>query len=189
MNRMIPAAAALTLLSCIAPFVPATDPAASAPDAAADTRTIGSTPASSTVLRPTLTLAGASRVLDAAVAFARQREAGGAIAVVDDGGHLVALQRLDGTFAAGAEVSTGKARTAALFRKPTKAFEDAIHGGRIALTAVPSMTPLQGGIPLVVDGHVIGAIGVSGAHSQVEDDEIALAGAAALTAPAGSDRR
>lgn len=127
-----------------------------------------------------LTLEGAHLAIDAAIAKAKDRQAGGAIAVVDAGGHLIAFQRLDGTFAAGAEVSIGKARTAAIFKKPTKAFEDAINNGRIALTGVNTMTPLQGGIPIMHDGQVVGGIGVSGAHSQVEDEEIALAGAAAV---------
>jgi uncharacterized protein GlcG (DUF336 family) len=132
-------------------------------------------------VKHTLTLDGANRVLAAAVAKAIERKARGAIAVVDDGGNLIALQRLDGTFAAGAGVSTGKARTAALFRKPTKAFEDSINGGRTALAAVAEMTPLQGGVLIMHEGHIVGAIGVSGAHSQVEDEEIAMAGAAAIS--------
>lgn len=131
-------------------------------------------------VKHTLSLEGANRVLDAAIAEARRLNAGGAIAVVDDGGHLVSLQRLDGTFAAGAEVSIGKARTAAQFKKPTRVFEEAIKGGRNALVAVDVMTPLQGGIPIEHEGHIVGAIGVSGAHSQQEDEQIALAGAAAL---------
>ncbi len=131
----------------------------------------------------TLTLEGANRVLAAAIAKAHERHAGGAIAVVGEGGHLIAFQRLDGTFAAGAPVSIGKARTAAIFKKPTGAFEDAIKGGRTALVGVDEMTPLQGGVPIEHQGHVIGAIGVSGAHSQVEDEEIALAGAAAIASP------
>lgn len=133
------------------------------------------------MLKHTMTLEGANRILAAAIAEARVRNAGGAIAVVDDGGNLVALQRLDGTFAAGAEVSIGKARTAARFKKPTAAFEQAINDGRLALTAVREMTPLQGGVPIMHDGQVVGAIGVSGAHSQVEDEQIAQAGAAAIT--------
>jgi glc operon protein GlcG len=79
-------------------------------------------------------------------------------------------------------VSIGKARTAALFKKPTRAFEDSINGGRVALAAVHEMTPLQGGVPIVHDGQVVGAIGVSGAHSQAEDEEVALAGASAVGA-------
>lgn len=127
-----------------------------------------------------LTLEGANRVIAAAIARAKERGAGGAIAVVDDGGNLIALQRLDGTFAAGAIVSIGKARTAALFKKPTKVFEDSINGGRFALGSVHEMTPLQGGVPIIHEGYVIGGVGVSGAHSQAEDEEVALAGAGAL---------
>ncbi len=136
--------------------------------------------------RPVLTLDGANAVLAAAVTEARKRDADGAIAVVDDGGHLIAFQRLDGTFAAGAPVSIGKARSAAIFRKPTKAFEDSIAKGRNALIGVDELTPLQGGVPIVFDGHVVGGIGVSGAHSQVEDEEIAIAGAAALATTTAS---
>lgn len=135
---------------------------------------------SAVMVKHTLSLEGANLALAAAIAKARERGAGGAIAVVDDGGNLIALQRLDGTFAAGASVSIGKARTAALFKKPTKAFEDSINGGRTALAAVNEMTPLQGGVPIMHDGFVVGGIGVSGAHSQVEDEEIALAGATAV---------
>lgn len=128
----------------------------------------------------TLTLDGANRVLAAAIAKAAQRGAGGVIAVVDHGGSLVAFQRIDGTFAAGAAVSLGKARTSALFQRPTRTFEDSINGGRIALASIHEMTPLQGGVPILIDGQFVGAIGVSGAHSQQEDEEIALAGAAAI---------
>lgn len=128
-----------------------------------------------------LTLAGAEKAIASAHALARDRNAGGAIAVVDAGGHLVALHRIDGTFPAAAEVATDKARTAATFRKPTSAFEDAIKGGRLALVGVREMTPLQGGIPIIHDGFVVGAVGVSGAHSAAEDEEIAKAGAAAVS--------
>lgn len=136
-----------------------------------------------------LTLEGARRVSDAASAAARARGAGGAIAIVDAGGNAVLVERLDGTFPAAASVSLGKARTAALFRKPTKAFEDAINGGRTALAAVAEMTPLQGGIPIMHEGYVVGAIGVSGAHSQDEDEQIALAGAAVISGtPSSPDK-
>jgi uncharacterized protein GlcG (DUF336 family) len=130
-----------------------------------------------------ITLDGAHRAIAAAVATARAKQApGGVIAVVDDGGNLVALERIDGTFAAGATISIGKARTAALFKRPTKAFEDTINGGRTAMAALPDsfFTPLQGGVPIVVDGQTIGAIGVSGAASKEQDEELALAGAAAV---------
>jgi uncharacterized protein GlcG (DUF336 family)/mannose-6-phosphate isomerase-like protein (cupin superfamily) len=130
-----------------------------------------------------LTLEAARQVITAAVAEARRNNAGGAIAVVDAGGYLVALERLDGTFTASAEISTGKARTAALFNKPTSFFEDVINKGRTAMAALPSLpdfTPLQGGVPIVVDGQVIGAVGVSGAASAKQDEEIATIAAAAV---------
>jgi len=129
-----------------------------------------------------LTLEGARVALDAAVALARERGVGGAVAVVDTGGHLVAFERLDGTFAAGAQVSLGKARTSALFKKPTRVFEQIVNEGRTTMLAIEGFTPLQGGVPLVVGEDVVGAIGVSGASSAQEDEELALAGAAALAA-------
>jgi glc operon protein GlcG len=101
------------------------------------------------------------------------------VAVVDDGGHVVYLSRLNDTQVASVEVGIGKARTAAIFRRPSKVFEDQIREGRVAALALPGATPLQGGIPLVLDGAVIGAIGVSGNTPQ-EDEDIAKAGAAAL---------
>ena len=125
-------------------------------------------------------LATAKKAVAAAASEAVNRQAGGAIAVVDAGGQLVYFERLDNTFPAGPMVSYGKARTAALFQKPTKVFEEAVKGGRVGFLAAPDMTPLQGGIPIVVDGRVIGAIGVSGAHSAQEDEELAIAGAAAV---------
>jgi len=132
--------------------------------------------------RTELTLDGARRVIAAAVAEARRDNVGGAIAVVDAGGALVALDRLDGTFAASASISIGKARTAAAFKRPTRAFEEIIRGGRTPMLALADFTPLQGGIPIVVDGQVVGAIGVSGAASAQRDEEIAAAGANAAKA-------
>src|SRR5262249_23233897 len=114
--------------------------------------------------RKALTLDGARKAIAGAVAYAHKNNAGGVIAVVDEGGNLMALERIDGTFAAGANISIGKARTAALFKKPTRFFEEVIGKGRYAMTAV-DFTPLQGGIPIVVDGQVVGGIGVSGASS------------------------
>jgi uncharacterized protein GlcG (DUF336 family) len=138
-----------------------------------------------TVEKKTLTLDGAKKVIAAAVEYAKKNNApGGAIAVVDDGGNLLALERLDGTFAAGANISIGKARTAALFKRPTKAFEDIIKNGRTTLLALPDsyFTPLQGGIPIVIDGQIVGAIGVSGAASAQQDEDMAIAGANVLSA-------
>jgi len=127
-----------------------------------------------------LTLEGAKKVIAAAEAYAKQNNApGGVIAVVDDGGNLIALERLDGTFAAGANISIGKARTAVMFKKPTKVFEDLINKGRTTMVAVKDFTPLQGGIPIVVGGQIVGGVGVSGAASAQQDEELAIAGAEA----------
>src|SRR3989475_12748588 len=128
-----------------------------------------------------LTLEGARRVIAAAEAEAKKVNApGGVIAVVDDGGNLMALERLDATFSAGANISIGKARTAVMFQKPTKVFEDIIKNGRTSMVALENFTPLQGGVPIELDGKVVGAIGVSGAASQQRDEDVAKAGAAAL---------
>lgn len=133
--------------------------------------------------KKTLTIEGARSIIKSATAEAVKVKAPGAvIAVVDDGGNLMALERLDGTFAAGATISIGKARTAALFRKPTRVFEEIIKNGRTAMVALPDtfFTPLQGGVPIIVDGQIIGAVGVSGAASAQQDEELAIAGASAI---------
>ena len=136
---------------------------------------------SETAQKKALTLEGAKKVIGAAVAEAKKLNApGGAIAVVDEGGNLMAVERLDGTFAAGANISIGKARTAALFKRPTKVFEDIINKGRTAMTTLNDFTPLQGGVPIMADGQIVGAIGVSGAATAQQDEDLAIAGAAAL---------
>ncbi|MDX2147354.1 MAG: heme-binding protein [Planctomycetota bacterium] len=135
----------------------------------------------SNISNGSLTLAGAELVIQAASRFAAGKAGTGSIAVVDSGGHLLMLHRLDGTFPASARISEGKARTAAIFRKPTRDFEQAINGGRTAMAAMDGWTPLQGGVPVIVDGICVGAVGVSGAASAAQDDEIASAGAAAIT--------
>ncbi len=133
---------------------------------------------------PTLTLDGAKAVASAALDHARGKAApGAAIAIVDASGTLVYLERLDGTFLNASEISVGKARTAVLFGKPTRVFEDLVNKGRYAMLDVPAVapfTPLQGGVPISVGGRVVGAIGVSGAASAAQDDEIAGAGVAAF---------
>src|SRR5437868_7723506 len=130
-----------------------------------------------------LTLDGAKRVIAAAEAQAKQLNAPGAvIAVADDGGNLMALERLDGTFSAGANVSIGKARTAVRFKKPTRFFEELINSsgkGRTVMAALDDFTPLIGGIPIMLDDQIIGGVGVSGAASAQQDEELAIAGAAA----------
>ncbi len=125
-----------------------------------------------------LTLSAAKKIAAAAEAEANRRGSTVVIVVVDDGGHILVLHRLDDTQVASVEVGIGKARTAAIFRRPSKDFEDQIREGRVAALALPGATPLQGGIPIAIDGRVIGAIGVSGNTPQ-EDEDIAKAGAAA----------
>jgi len=143
----------------------------------------GSAGAAAAASKPTLSLEDAKRVAAGAVAEAKRAGApSGAIAVVDDGGHLLYLERLDGTFPAASAVATEKARTAALFRKQTADFESAVNGGRTAFLGNREATPLQGGVPVLIDGQVAGAIGVSGAASAQQDSELAQAGAAALAA-------
>ena len=144
---------------------------------------LGSIANGQTIEKKSLSIEGAKRVIAASVAYAKKNSApGGVIAVVDEGGNLMALERLDGTFAAGANISIGKARTSVLFKRPTKAFEDIIKNGRTAMVALPDsfFTPLQGGIPIVVDGQIVGGVGVSGAASAQQDEELAIAGANAV---------
>lgn len=124
----------------------------------------------------TVSLEAAKKIAAEAARYAKMNNApGGAIAIVDNGGSLVYLERLDGTFAAAAEVAMRKANTAALFKAPSSKLENSINGGRQALITV-GHTFLQGGIPIIIDGQVIGAIGVSGAASAQQDEEIAIAG-------------
>lgn len=130
-----------------------------------------------------ISLEAAKTVVAEAVKYAKANHApGGAIAVVDNGGNLVYLERLDGTFPAAAEVSVKKANTAALFKSASVKLENSINNGRQALITV-GHTFLQGGIPILLDGQVIGAIGVSGAASAQQDEEIAIAGSRAFIRP------
>jgi len=123
-----------------------------------------------------LSLEGAQKIMMEAIRFAKEKNAPGAsIAIVDAGGNLICLQRLDGTFAAAAEVSIKKANTSALFKAPSSKLENSINGGRNALITV-GHTFLQGGIPILYQGEVIGAIGVSGSASAQQDEDIAIAG-------------
>ena len=135
---------------------------------------------------PTLTLEDARRVMSAAIEYARSHNApGAAVAIVDEGGSIVLLQRLDNTFPAAPNISVGKARTAAGFLKPTRDLEKIVNGGRVTMTALPEVTtftPLQGGVPLLIGTTVVGAVGVSGSASAQQDDDIAQAAADALAA-------
>jgi glc operon protein GlcG len=139
--------------------------------------------AAQVVEKKSLNLDGAKKVIDAVKGEAKKLNApGAAIAVVDDGGNLLALERLDGTFAAGSTISIGKARTAALFKRETKVFEDIIKNGRTAMVTLPDalFTPLKGGVPITVGDQIVGAVGVSGAASAEQDEELAVVGAKAL---------
>ena len=134
-----------------------------------------------------LTLEAAEKVAAAAEAEAKKRNATVVIVVVDDGGYPLVLKRLNDTQVASVDVGIGKARTAAIFRRPSKVFEDQVGDGRVAALALPGATPLQGGLPLVFDGKVVGAIGVSGNTPQ-EDEDIALAGAKVFAATTSSGK-
>ncbi|MGE0883977.1 MAG: heme-binding protein [Blastocatellales bacterium] len=126
-----------------------------------------------------LTLEVAKKIAAAAEAEAVKRGSTVVIVVVDDGGYPLVLHRLDDTQVASVEVGIGKARTAAIFRRPSKVFEDQVKNGRVAALALPGATALQGGVPIFYEGKVIGAIGVSGNTPQ-EDEDIAMAGAAVI---------
>jgi len=126
-------------------------------------------------VKQVLTLEVAKKIADAAEADAVKKGVTVVIAIVDDGGHLILLERLDDTQVASVDVGIGKARTAAIYRRPSKVFEDQIKEGRVAALALSGATSLQGGIPIIVDGKVIGAIGVSGNTPQV-DESIAIVG-------------
>jgi len=130
-------------------------------------------------VKQVLTLEVAKKIADAAEADAVKKGVTVVIAIVDDGGHLILLERLDDTQVASVDVGIGKARTAAIYRRPSKVFEDQIKEGRVAALALSGATPLQGGIPIIVDGKVIGAIGVSGNTPQV-DESIAIVGASII---------
>jgi len=127
-----------------------------------------------------LTLAGAKKVAAAAEAEAVKNNWSVVIVVLDDGGHPIYLQRMDGTQLGSLEVATQKARTALFFKRPSKAFEEGLTGGRQAILGIPGVLPVEGGVPLTVAGQIVGAIGVSGVTSQ-QDGQIARAGAEEAT--------
>ncbi|HKY70694.1 MAG TPA: heme-binding protein [Nitrospira sp.] len=128
------------------------------------------------VEKTTLTLDGAKRIAAAAEHSANAQGARVVIAVVDDAGNLLLLERLDDSQVASVNVGIDKARTAAIYRRPSKVFEDQVKNGRVSALALHGAVALQGGVPIVINGKVIGAIGVSGETPQVDED-IAIAGA------------
>ena len=130
--------------------------------------------------KPVLTLDVARRVATAAEAEAARNNWAVAIAVLDDAGHLVVFHRMDGAKLVAIDIAIRKARTAVYFQGPTKALEEEVAGGRTALLPIDGFMPLEGGVPLIVDGKPVGAVGVSGVAGN-QDAQCALAGAKALT--------
>ena len=143
---------------------------------------LAGTPATTDTLptKEVLTLRVAKAIAEAAEAEAQRRGATVVVVVVDDAGHMLVLHRLDDTQVASVEVGIAKARTAAIFRRPSKVFEDQVKNGRVAALGLPGAAPLQGGVPIIHRGKVIGAIGVSGNTPQ-EDEDIAKMGASVLS--------
>lgn len=129
--------------------------------------------------KPYLTLQDTQKILSAAEAEAKKNIWAVCIAVVDDGGHLLGFLRLDDCAPSSVAISQGKARSAALRRRPTKSDEDMVNNGRVSALSMPGVTFLEGGVPIVVDGETIGAVGVSGVKSS-DDAQIAQAGINAL---------
>ena len=140
----------------------------------------------STTTVPALSAADARRVADTVASECARRGVSPVCAVVDAGGDLMCLWRPDNAQVASVGVATDKARTAAIYRRPSKDFEDQASGGRASALHLARAVPLQGGIPLVTDSQVIGAVGVSGASSADEDQELAVTGAQAMSAQNGS---
>lgn len=129
--------------------------------------------------KKSLTLEAARKIAAAAEAEARKNNWNVVISVVDDGASLLYLQRMDGTQIGSVDIAQMKARTAIRMKRPSKALEDAVAGGRNAVLKLPDVLPVEGGLPISVDGQMIGAIGVSGVTS-VQDGQIAAAGVKAV---------
>jgi glc operon protein GlcG len=167
--RFCLAAAIVVTLGNVTSAQNATQPAATAP-----------TPPPPPYGEP-ISLAQAHKIVEAAEAEANKQKWPVAIAIVDGAGHLVLLHRLDNTQYGSVEVAIEKAKTSALFRRPTKAFEELLEkgGSNLRILKLPGALPLEGGLPIIVDGKLIGAIGVSGVKS-TEDAQVAGAGIAAL---------
>ena len=132
-------------------------------------------------VKPCLTLEVAKLIAAKASALALHNHWNVSIAIVDDGANLLYLERLDGAQISSSEVAQGKARTAMRYQRASRLLEEAVVGGRTSLIAVQGITPLQGAVPLIYDGQIIGAIGVSGVLS-TQDEQVAVAGADVLSA-------
>jgi uncharacterized protein GlcG (DUF336 family) len=133
------------------------------------------------LIRKTLSLADAKKIAAAASAKAQAEGWTVVIAIHDNGGNLIYLERADGTQLGSIVVAQEKSRTALRFKRPTKVLEDTVLAGRVHMMSLPGITSVEGGLPLIVDGEVVGSIGVSGVQSS-QDGQIAAAGAAALAA-------
>jgi uncharacterized protein GlcG (DUF336 family) len=129
--------------------------------------------------RAMLTLEDCKRIATAAEAEAKKNNWNVCVAILDDGGHLLHLFRMDGATPANSRIAIEKGRTAAETRRSTAMWEDRVKGGRMAMLKMPGVTPVQGGLPIVIDGECIGAVGVSGVQSH-EDEQIAKAGIGVL---------
>jgi glc operon protein GlcG len=132
--------------------------------------------------RPELTLADCERIAVASVAEARRNKWIVAIAILDDGGHLLHFVRMDGATPANAGIALEKGRTAAISRRSSGMWEQRVKEGRISMLKMPGILPVQGGVPIMVEGTCVGAVGVSGVQSH-EDEQIAHAGINALSTP------
>ena len=136
-------------------------------------------PAADLATKKAITLDIAKQIAAASEAEARKNNWNVVIAILDDGGHLLYLQRMDETQIGSVEIAQAKGRSAVALKRPTKALEDAVAGGRTAILKLPGALPVEGGLPILADGKVIGGIGVSGVTSQ-QDGQIAKAGVDAL---------
>lgn len=132
-------------------------------------------------IKAVLTQTEVSQILDAARQEAQAQGWAVSVAIVDDGGHLLAFERLDEAAAISSYIAIEKARTSALGRRESKGYEEMVNGGRTAFLSAPLLTSLEGGVPVIVDGQVIGAVGVSGVKAD-QDAQVAKAGVAALNA-------
>ncbi len=147
--------------------------------AAALAATFTAVASAQTLDKKVLSFSAARKMAAAAQEAARAKGVDVVIVVVDDAGYIILLERMDGAQVASVNVGIGKARTAAIYRRPSKVFEDQVRNGRVAALALADATPLQGGVPVLLAGKVIGAIGVSGDTPQVDED-IAIAGVKAF---------